>query len=302
MSLIVGLHYFNIYDYISDLVLVYKIESTYIKHNGVYIGDMINNNKYELHILSNDYEFMKNFIQKNGSETEIMRFNEFMKSTNLKIIKININNNFIFGICNYCAENNLECAITKAKIHEHSLKLAKHCKEFIHRYNVPQIYDKVIVDMNIVLFYIMRPNNKTAEYLLDLILKNKNILIVKELVSKVEAYVYLKGTEEDIERMNDYFNSITIIDNVNKYIKENIGEKEINEKNIIDTYENYEYKYVANILISKDAVFNKSLNISNSLNIPFVISENKYFSFLSTYLKINSPLVICYNKIEFNFI
>lgn len=302
MSLVIGLHYFNIYDYISDLVVLYNVDSIYIEHNGVYIGDMINNDKYELRILSNDYEFMEKFIQKNGSETEIFRFNEFIKTNNLKIIKIDINNNFIFGICNYCAENNYECAITKTKVHEHTLKLAKHCKEFIHRYNVPQIYNKVIIDMNIVLFYIMGSNNEIAAYLLDLILKDKNILIVKEMVNKVEKYVYLNGTEDDIERMNDYFNSITIIDNVNKYIKDNIKEKEINEQNIINTYENYEYKYVAEKLKSKDAVFNKSLNISNSLNIPFVISENKYFSFLSTYLKANSPLIICYNKIEFNFL
>lgn len=293
-----GLHYFNIYDYISDLVNMFNVDEKYIYYEGIHIRQMVNNPEYELIILSNDHSFIKKFVDKHGSETEIERLEEFYKTTNLKIIDSDITSNFIFGIYNYCETHGIKCMATKSMIHEHVIKLSKHCRNYIHRYNIPATYNKIIIDTNIVLFYIMEINNPIAKLLFDFVLKGKEILIVKEVSTKVEAYVYLHGNSKTIDRMNDYFESVTIIDNYKKYISKNILDKETNEENIINAYEDYKYEYVADKLNNKENIFTKSITISNSLNIPFMISEARYYNFMSRFIKSESPLVICYNKID----
>jgi hypothetical protein len=306
MTKSIGLHYFNVFEQISDIRHILDETTDIITHKDQPIQTMFNNPDYQFLMLKNDHAFMTSFVLTHGSETENQRLLEICNASNFIILDAVATSNFIFGICNYCEENTLDCLIDRKQLHAYTVRLSGHCKDYMHRYNIPmRNYNKIIFDTNTSLYQIMKeklgvPQNtmNVFDNLISSVIKGKEILLLKETANRIEEYVYLHGDVNDIARMNAYFDAITIISNKDKYISDNIVDQEINMLEISKHYPKYTYENAMSKVNNKDSSFYKSLTISNSLNIPYIISEDRYFNFMFQALKKTRTLVLIHNKIN----
>lgn len=306
MIKVIGLHYYNIFEYISDIRhFLNDMSSDAINFEGKYIDTLLGNPACKLIMLNNDYIYAKSFIDENGSQYERQRFMDFISISNVYVLEDSVQDKKLFGILNYCNENGYECMVTPKIVHGYKIRLLSHCKKYIQRYNIPgNEYNKIIINSSVCLFFILKNKSKmpsnlllVAEYLLGNTIKGKEVLMVRKAVDNVIDYVYLHGDNSDITYMNDFLNKITIIDDLPGYVSNHIRDRVGNCETVLKYHDKFiqtESKFED--IRKKLGEISYEIYISSNLNIPLFVSDLKSISMFP-----RTSCMMIYNKIKLGF-
>lgn len=277
----IGIHYCNIHEYISDIRHLLNDNNDYIMVDGVPLRDLLSDPGYKFIIIKNDYDYITTFVSSYGSYQEQLRLSDFLNSPSLEILDLEIKNNFLFAIVDYCENNNYRCLVTKKDVHKFTIRLAFNCKDYALFYNIPRDnYTQIILTKSICLAIILKNKlNITSDkmllidYLHSYLLYGKEHLVIKSTMDDIMNYIYLHGDKEDIETMNTFFLDKTIITNVGLYISSNLRVKESNYDIIVK----YRPKFVeaSSYSPNKKAANYNEMMLSKGLNIPLIVSHQK---------------------------
>lgn len=293
----VGIHNFNIFDHISELIHIIE-DYSYITFNNVTIDKMLNNPEYKLIVWDKDLQFIENYLNKESTfDKEIINFNNFKNANNLQIITYDYPpERRLYFMLDHCLENNIDCMITKKMIKNYSKKLINHCKKYVIRLNlIDKCHNEIIIDSSIIMFLLKFNNNipnnnkndNIFKFILDKCLENKKIIAHKATIIKCRNFIQDNENIDLLYNLDTFIENIVIVEDVDNFIStEKEKESYITRTNkLIENFPEFKYLNFGNSFKSKDKEFTKSIMISNSLNIPFMTCNASYYNILYKYKK-----------------